>query len=377
MPLVSVVIPTYNRSDTILRALRSVSNQTFQDFELIVVDDGSNDNTVELIKDFDPRLKIIMQKNQGVSIARNNGIKASRGKYIALLDSDDEWDPIYLEACVMFLECHPQENVVHTEFIERIDERIIELQPYLDIQSKFVPLARKVGSQMLDLPPDETDRYLRIYKEKIPIGDWGKSFLQKMKNPIQYYYSGNVFEHWRWGYLMTVWSTVMTRKAFDQIGGFLTRFNCAEDYSFLANLCKNNRVNFLPFPGAIKNELPPNGKLLKEEHLASGKNVFQYDKIFLLQFENVFLKNNPNNVELQKIKAHLQVFISEEALGMGQKSTAIEYAEAALESDPNLFKAKVIIYLLKFVKDVDIANTIYLILGKLRYRIRKIVRPRY
>ena len=92
-PTVSVIIPTYNRAHLIGRAIQSVLNQTYQDFELFVVDDGSTDNTEEVIKSFrDERIRYIRhEKNKGGSAARNTGIKAARGKYIAFQDSDDEW----------------------------------------------------------------------------------------------------------------------------------------------------------------------------------------------------------------------------------------------------------------------------------------------
>jgi len=100
-PKVSVIIPTYNRAHLVGRAIQSVLNQTYQDFEIIVVDDGSADNTKEVIKKFqeqDKRVKYIRhEKNRGGSAARNTGIKASRGEYIAFLDSDDKWVPGKLE----------------------------------------------------------------------------------------------------------------------------------------------------------------------------------------------------------------------------------------------------------------------------------------
>jgi glycosyltransferase involved in cell wall biosynthesis len=98
-PKVTVIIPTYNRAHLIKRAIKSVLNQTFQDFEIIVVDDGSTDNTEEVVKSFnDLRIKYIKhQKNLGASAARNTGIKNSKGEYIAFLDSDDEWLPEKLE----------------------------------------------------------------------------------------------------------------------------------------------------------------------------------------------------------------------------------------------------------------------------------------
>ena len=92
-PKVSVVIPTYNRAHLIGRAIKSVLNQTYQDFEIIIVDDGSTDNTEEVVKSFnDERIRYIQhKKSRGSAATRNTGIKASKGKYIAFQDSDDEW----------------------------------------------------------------------------------------------------------------------------------------------------------------------------------------------------------------------------------------------------------------------------------------------
>ena len=93
-PIVSVIIPTFNRAHLIGKAVKSVLSQTYQDFEIIVVDDGSTDNTGEIIRSFkDKRVKYIekYKKNKGISVARNIGIKMARGKYFAFLDSDDEW----------------------------------------------------------------------------------------------------------------------------------------------------------------------------------------------------------------------------------------------------------------------------------------------
>ena len=90
---VSVIIPTYNRKHTLKRAIQSVYMQSLLPYEVIVVDDGSNDGTKEWVKQKYPNVKYIYQKNSGVSSARNKGIKIARGDWIALLDSDDEWLP--------------------------------------------------------------------------------------------------------------------------------------------------------------------------------------------------------------------------------------------------------------------------------------------
>lgn len=105
-PLVSVIIPTYNRANLIQRAVRSVLAQTYAKFELIVVDDCSLDNTVSLVSAVqDDRVKVIRhQANQGEGASRNTGMQVSRGKYAAFLDSDDEWLPSKLERQVAALE---------------------------------------------------------------------------------------------------------------------------------------------------------------------------------------------------------------------------------------------------------------------------------
>jgi len=105
-PTVSVIIPTYNRAHLVGRAIRSVLNQTFQDFEIIVVDDGSTDNTEEVVKGFnDPRIRYIRhEENHGGSAARNTGICAARGEYIAFLDADDEWLSMHLHRKLQLLE---------------------------------------------------------------------------------------------------------------------------------------------------------------------------------------------------------------------------------------------------------------------------------
>jgi len=96
---VSVVIPTYNRAHLLARAIHSVLTQTFSDFELIVVDDGSTDHTVEVVQSVrDPRMRLVrLDRNCGAGRARNAGIQAARGEWVAFLDSDDEWLPRKLE----------------------------------------------------------------------------------------------------------------------------------------------------------------------------------------------------------------------------------------------------------------------------------------
>jgi glycosyltransferase involved in cell wall biosynthesis len=121
-PLVSVLIPTYNRAGVLGRAIESVLTQTFPDFELIVVDDGSTDNTVEVVQGFrDPRVRLVrLATNCGLSRARNEGIRAARGEFVAFLDDDDEWLPrkLALQVARLRESDDPQTSVVYCRSLQ-------------------------------------------------------------------------------------------------------------------------------------------------------------------------------------------------------------------------------------------------------------------
>ncbi len=110
----SVVIPTFNRETLITRALDSVLAQSHHADEIIVVDDGSTDNTAAVIHNHYPQITLLSQENKGVSTARNIGIRHARGEWIALLDSDDEWRPEKLEKQLVLLADNPDYRICHT-----------------------------------------------------------------------------------------------------------------------------------------------------------------------------------------------------------------------------------------------------------------------
>lgn len=114
-PRVSVVIPTHNRASLLMEALKSVFNQTWKDFEVIVVDDGSTDDTAERIRVLTNRIRFLRQPNLGVAAARNHGIRNARGELVCFLDSDDIWMPNKLEKQITFAEQNPQYALIATE----------------------------------------------------------------------------------------------------------------------------------------------------------------------------------------------------------------------------------------------------------------------
>lgn len=117
-PFFSIIIPTYNRIDFLTIAIPSVINQTFSDWELVVVDDGSRDKTKEYIDSLNnPQIKYIYQKNSGVSTARNTGIAAAKGKWICFLDSDDRFRSDKLQITYKYIQKYPDYQIFHSEEI--------------------------------------------------------------------------------------------------------------------------------------------------------------------------------------------------------------------------------------------------------------------
>jgi len=136
--MVSIVIPLYNKEHSIATTLQTVLTQTWQDLEIIIVDDGSTDNSLSIVRCFaDERIHIFQQANAGVSAARNRGIKEAHGELIAFLDADDEWKPDYLATQMELVEKYPQCDVFATRYETCPDEgvaipAIIRKLPFLD-----------------------------------------------------------------------------------------------------------------------------------------------------------------------------------------------------------------------------------------------------
>ena len=114
VPRVSIVIAVYNGAPTIERALASVFAQTYTDYEVIVVNDGSTDDTAAVLARFGDKIRLITQSNRGLSAARNAGVRASTGEYVAFLDDDDEWMPEKLAHCVPVLDADRDCALVYT-----------------------------------------------------------------------------------------------------------------------------------------------------------------------------------------------------------------------------------------------------------------------
>lgn len=183
-PTVSVIIPIYNSASTILKTIDSVRQQTYSDFEIIVINDGSTDQTLEILATIqDPRLKVFSYENGGVASARNRGIAQSIGTFLSFLDADDSWSPDKLELQLAMLQSHPEAAVAYswTRFMNEINATFQDdvsiyftgnvLPPLLlrnfiasgsNILVKREAVARVGGFDSEMTPAEDWDFYLRL-----------------------------------------------------------------------------------------------------------------------------------------------------------------------------------------------------------------------
>lgn len=197
-PLVSVIIPTYNRAHTLKRAVDSVLAQTYSNLELIVVNDGSDDATSQMMTGIcDPRLQVIEQANQGVAVARNTGISVSSGSYIAFLDSDDAWKEEKLAIQLAFTCCGGWE-ISQTEEI-------------------WIRKGRRVNPGLRHQKP-----------------------------------SGWIFDPSLELCLVSPSCVLMSRKCWDDIGPFDPRLLACEDYDLWLRCATRYPIGLVPFPLATR-----------------------------------------------------------------------------------------------------------------------------
>ena len=167
-PKVSIITPSYNSSEFIEETIKSVLDQTFQDWEWLITDDKSSDNTAEIIKKYnDPRIKLqILEQNGGAGNARNKSLERASGRYITFLDSDDYWEPLFLERMVGFMEENKAE-LAYSSYA-RCDEHLVPILKdfQADVEVTFDNLLKTCHLSLLSSMYDSQ----RVGKFFFPIG---------------------------------------------------------------------------------------------------------------------------------------------------------------------------------------------------------------
>jgi hypothetical protein len=161
-------------------------------------------------------------------------------------------------------------------------------------------------------------------------------------------YRGQIFRHWRWGYLMAMQTTVLTRAAFERVGLFDTRYVNVSDHGFIALLCKHFEASFLSVPTAIKHEFAPDGRIPSEDHLATGKNRLTAAREMLRWCEELHLADAPGDPELRAIHDHRVFWLARLLTDSGHADEARALLRGRPRSTPTTWEARVLSACLDF-----------------------------
>lgn len=217
----SIIVPLYNKAPYVRKTLESVVSQTYMDWELIIVDDGSTDGSADVVRNFirelnieDRRFKILSQKNAGVAIARNKGVKESKGEYVCFLDADDWWK---------------------LEFLEEIDKLILEY-----------PDAGLYATNYIYYKPGKTHVALDL---KTGYMNYPEAYFKSDSMPV------------------TSITTCMSRTIFDEMGGFPVGIKLGEDFLLWAKITLKYKVAFCEKPLAYyNNDIPASMRATRNLH---------------------------------------------------------------------------------------------------------------
>lgn len=194
-PIFSIIVPLYNKAPYVNKALESIFSQMYTNWECIIVDDGSTDNSLEAVRGLkieDRRLKILTQSNSGVAVARNNGVAASKGEYVCFLDADDWWEAAYLEEMDRLIQEYPDAGLYGCDYY-------------------YVKNGKK------KIYPKDAEGYI----------DYCKVYTHCGAMPI--HPNG----------------AVIPRKVFDEIGGFDSSIKMGEDFILFMQIALKYKVAFL------------------------------------------------------------------------------------------------------------------------------------
>ncbi len=235
-PAVTIVIPTYNRASLIGQALDSLSTQTLQDFEVIVVDDGSTDDTAAVLARHPLPVRYVHTSHVGPAVARNIGMRAATGRYVAHLDSDDLYYPYKLAMQVEWLDRHPEIGMVYTEFSAFSDDGFWD--------ERHLTTYHESGYR------HGKNRFDRLFSASEPLAapDHAPGATKDGGAPAVNAYYGNIYDTYLKETVVFTNSMMFRRELLDRAGYQSRRFGHFHDLEFALRLCKASPVGFLDIP---------------------------------------------------------------------------------------------------------------------------------
>jgi glycosyltransferase involved in cell wall biosynthesis len=292
MPKVSVIIPTYNYGKYIEKAIDSVLAQTYQDFEIIVVNDGSTDNTREIIETkYKNKVRYFYQENKGAPAARNKGIKESKGEYLAFLDADDYFEPSSVEKKVSLLESNKDSGWVYSDW------------DYLDIQGNVLKFAFANA-------PFASKRKLRGY----------------------------IFKDMLCGTLISTPAVLVCKTWVEEVGGFDERLNAFQDYDLWLRISYRYEVEYV-------DEVLAHMRL-HDESISVTQPPYPARAIINRKIEQNYGDYIQDlGIEWRKIKASEYNYWGKVSLEKGDVNQAIKYYISSIKNYP--FQKRVYLQIIK------------------------------
>lgn len=226
MKLISVVIPTYNCAKYVASALKSVFDQSYDNIEVIVVDDGSTDETIDVLQPYMKDIVYIHQENTGLPGARNRGIKEATGEYVAFLDADDRWRKNKLEIQVKLLDSYPSVHIVFSDFSAFSEDGYKEESYY----RKCFPFFNEYTFTLEE-----------IFQNKTNI------FSEYLGCDVKIYY-GHIERYLFCGNFVLPSSAIIRKCVIDDLGGFDENYKISEETEFFLRLCTSYNAGYVDKP---------------------------------------------------------------------------------------------------------------------------------
>jgi glycosyltransferase involved in cell wall biosynthesis len=313
-PLVSVIVPTYNRAAILPAAITSVLKQTWRNLEVVIIDDGSHDSTrdvVEALAEQDARVRYIHQTNGGVSAARNTGLRKAQGELFAFLDSDDAWLPWKLQAQIAVLNHLPEVGMVWTDMNAVDEQNRLRCRNYL--KSMYSAYRRLQGG--------------RLFTNSKPVSDFGVNRESLAGTSV---YWGEIYSQMLFGNLVHTSTVVVRRERAEKVGFFDETMKLGgEDYKFHLATTRFGGVAFVDVPAILY-------RVGADDQITNSKNQVHFARAFLNTLEDELAKHRDEmkltsrNVAAIRAEAHDWLAVAH--IEAGQRGAAAKHAIASLRS---------------------------------------------